>query len=151
MKELHPALLVVQGLAIVVAAVLVESDRPLRKLKVKDALALLDGVGHEVVVDGQPPAGNPPIGWARDVVAFLKEALTNARRHGKPERVTVRIGWGEMLDLTVEDDGVGFDPDEGRGFGLGNLEKRAGDLGGVCEIASSPGGGTRVRMRVPVR
>jgi len=113
---------------------------------------LLEGVDCDVVVDGEHPPGHPPISWARDVVAFLKEALTNARRHGKANRVRVRIGWDDQLDLMVEDDGVGFDArvaKESGGFGLENLERRAIDLGGVYELESSPGRGTRVRLKVP--
>ncbi|RYD32089.1 MAG: hypothetical protein EOP87_13470, partial [Verrucomicrobiaceae bacterium] len=55
---------------------------------------LLEGTGHEVKVAGNPPAGKPAIGQARDLVAFLKESLTNARRHGKAPMVRVSLEWG---------------------------------------------------------
>ena len=42
---------------------------------------LLEGVAHRFESEGHPPAGSPPIEWAREIVLFLKESLTNAQKH----------------------------------------------------------------------
>ncbi|MFM9196660.1 MAG: histidine kinase, partial [Planctomycetia bacterium] len=87
---------------------------------------LLDGIEHEVRVSGAPPEGRPTPQWARDSVAFLKEAITNARRHAHAERINVGIDWNNGLTMTVADDGHGFDPDTVvAGQGLENLRERA--------------------------
>jgi signal transduction histidine kinase len=56
------------------------------------------------------------------------------------------------LALTVQDDGVGFDPAaaevRGRRLGLTSMEERARALGGTLRIDSRPGEGTRVRLEV---
>ena len=108
---------------------------------------LLDGIDHEVLVTGDPPEGRPAPQWARDAVLFLKEAITNARRHGGAERVAVGIDWSDGLALTVADDGGGFDPEAvAAGHGLENLRERAAAMQARCEIDSRPGEGTTVRL-----
>ena len=57
-----------------------------------------------------------------------------------------------MIELTVSDDGAGFDPgqDFGEGHrGLRNMEARASALGGHVSVESIPEGGTRVQACVP--
>jgi signal transduction histidine kinase len=58
--------------------------------------------------------------------------------------------------IEIEDDGEGFDPasvapsPDGRGLGLLGLRERVDLVGGVTEIESAPGAGTRVLIRVPI-
>jgi len=65
------------------------------------------------------------------------------------------------FELAVEDDGRGFTPGADAtagqadraapGRGVGNLHERLAAIGGRCTIDSQPGGGTRVRLEVPLR
>lgn len=84
-----------------------------------------------------------------------KEGLVNAVRHGSPRAVTVRLkARAEAVTLSVEDDGIGFDPaaiDPRTHFGLGLVSQRLRRLGGRLEILSSPGEGTRIRATLPAR
>lgn len=59
---------------------------------------------------------------------------------------------GAEAVLEVADDGHGFDPSgtSGEGRGLVNLRARAAALDGILEIESVAGGGTMVRIRVPI-
>jgi signal transduction histidine kinase len=108
---------------------------------------LLNGIDHEVHVAGEPPEGRPTPQWARDSVAFLKEAITNARRHADAGRISVDIDWTDGLVLTVADDGHGFDPETvAGGHGLENLRERAAAMQAHLEIASQPDQGTTVRL-----
>jgi signal transduction histidine kinase len=108
---------------------------------------LLHGIDHEVRVTGEPPDGRPAPQWARDAVLFLKEAITNARRHGGGERIAVGIEWSNGLVLTVADDGDGFDPETvATGHGLENLRARAAAMQARYEIESRLGRGTTVRL-----
>ena len=82
-----------------------------------------------------------------------QEAVRNAVQHGEPSRVSVRLredeGW---LELTVADDGAGFDPGDvakGDRYGLVGMRERVGAVGGEIELDSAPGRGTEVRARVP--
>jgi PAS domain S-box-containing protein len=89
---------------------------------------------------------------------FLQEALTNVGKHAQAHRVLVALTYdGEMISLSVEDDGVGFDPvselggnSRGR-IGLIGMRERLDLLKGRLEIMSRPGRGTCFVARVPWR
>ncbi|WP_326847465.1 GAF domain-containing sensor histidine kinase [Streptomyces kaniharaensis] len=92
-----------------------------------------------------------PAEIAEHVVAVLGEALSNAARHAKADRVEVVLGaTGQQVVLTVQDNGVGV-PDQGRRSGLRNLAERAEGLGGVFELISPAEGGTRLTWSAPLR
>ncbi len=83
----------------------------------------------------------------------FKEALNNAVKHAAAQAVFVTLQLaGDQLTLTVQDDGRGFEPSARNrgGHGLGNMTHRLAEVGGRCEIASTPPHGTRVVFTVPV-
>lgn len=109
------------------------------------------GLACEVDVAG---LGGVSIPAAIETAAYriAQEALTNAVRHARATRVVVHAerdaAW---LTLSVRDDGIGFDADgAGRGHGLGGIVERAELLGGRAEIGRAPGGGTLVRVVLPL-
>ena len=80
------------------------------------------------------------------------EAIQNAAKHAPGCTVRVEIvGTQGVLGFTVSDDGPGFDPEVAiRGAGLRNMEDRLAVVGGLLEITSRPGGGTRIVGRIPL-
>ncbi|SEO77709.1 sensor histidine kinase [Trujillonella endophytica] len=79
-----------------------------------------------------------------------QEALTNVRRHAGASAVVVRVSRvAGQVSVHVEDDGVGFDPGAVGGAGLEGLRGRVEQVGGAVDVASVPGEGTRVTVRVP--
>ncbi len=105
--------------------------------------------------DGQPK----PIHESARVILFrcLREVLINVAKHAQVNEASVRIERREdMVHVTVEDRGVGFDLELTRanattgGFGLFSVCERLAYLGGRSEIQSSPGSGTRVILTAPV-
>ncbi|MEV4173274.1 GAF domain-containing protein [Nonomuraea sp. NPDC049709] len=87
---------------------------------------------------------------AEQVLAVLREALSNVVRHAKATRAEVSVEvTGDRLTLAVRDNGVGL-PEEGRRSGLRNLEERAAGLGGTFEAAPAEGGGTALNWTVPL-
>ncbi len=87
-----------------------------------------------------------------DIVQLTREALSNVARHAQARRAKVALlRKGSKAVLTIEDDGIGFDPKhDSPGNGMRNLRVRAAALGGTLEIASVPGKGTRLRVMFPV-
>jgi signal transduction histidine kinase len=79
----------------------------------------------------------------------VSEALTNAVKHSGAHRAKVRADvQSGVLRMEIFDDGVGgADPE--RGWGLTGLRDRIEALGGTIEIASPPGGGTSLLIRIP--
>jgi PAS domain S-box-containing protein len=95
-----------------------------------------------------------PSAHATAVFRIVQESLANIGKHAHASRVKVEIERdGEELRLGIRDDGVGFstqDPRKPDSFGLLGLRERASLLGGVASVASSPGQGTHVEVRLPL-
>ncbi|MGD0899561.1 MAG: sensor histidine kinase [Thermoguttaceae bacterium] len=94
----------------------------------------------------------PPV-LENAVYRIAQEALTNACKHSRSERVRVMlIQEGEEVCIEVRDWGIGFDPDavpEGR-FGLEGIRERTRLLGGKVTIESRAGQGATVRAAMPL-
>ncbi len=85
------------------------------------------------------------------VLRAVQEALSNVRRHAGARRVAVRlVEDGGVALVEVGDDGEGFGPERrDRGFGLAGMRARVDEVGGELDVASTPGGGTRLTVRLP--
>lgn len=91
---------------------------------------------------------------AVETVAYrvVQEALTNVVRHAEASTVRVALaGAGRRLNVTINDDGRGFDTTvQVRHLGLSGMTERASLAGGDLVIASHPGAGTTITLEVPV-
>ncbi|HEX6473743.1 MAG TPA: ATP-binding protein, partial [Candidatus Limnocylindria bacterium] len=82
-----------------------------------------------------------------------QEALHNVVKHANAHTARIELKrTGRKVRLTVEDDGIGFDPTEiARGhLGLIGMQQRAERIGAELEVGHRPGSGTRVRMTLPL-
>ncbi len=88
-----------------------------------------------------------------DVLHIVREALSNAAKHSMAKIVELRAEVeGDDLVVVIADGGTGFDPDTMTpGHGLGNMAERAAILGATLRMTSTPGEGTTVDLRVPLR
>ena len=87
------------------------------------------------------------------IYRIAQEALTNACKHSKSERISVSLLQREdRLRIEIRDWGVGFDPKTfpKSHFGLEGIRQRARLLGGKCSIKSKAGKGTRIMVELPV-
>lgn len=90
---------------------------------------------------------------------IAQESLANALKHARASRIDIRLGRArDLVELIVDDDGRGFDLDgamrysrTSQPFGLWSIQERAAMLGGNVRIATTPGAGTRVTARLPVK
>ncbi|MBZ0088770.1 MAG: hypothetical protein K8H90_00165, partial [Thermoanaerobaculia bacterium] len=94
-------------------------------------------------------------GRRRDLFLLLKEAIHNVARHSGAKRVEIRFGaTASEIAVEIADDGVGFSPQavghDSSGNGLLTMRRRAEAQGGDFDLESSPGAGTRVRLRLPL-
>jgi signal transduction histidine kinase len=88
---------------------------------------------------------------AGEMLAVLRESLSNVSRHASARNVSVEIAVdGSRLALVITDDGAGITGAGSGGHGLQNMRARAADLGGTCLVESGPGGGVRVSWAVPL-
>ena len=103
-----------------------------------------------VLTDGL--ACRPKPGRALEMMLIAREAITNAQRHSGAEVIRMALRGREGgLELIIEDDGRGFDPDRPcpNGFGLRNMAGRARDIGAEYRLEAGPGKGVRVRVHLP--
>ncbi|MBS1817311.1 MAG: sensor histidine kinase [Acidobacteria bacterium] len=108
-----------------------------------------------LVVDYERSADLPPLdeNVSIHVYRILQEALSNVARHSGVHDAAVRLFWDDgQLTLTVQDRGRGLAVDGGRrGLGLVTMRERAALVHGALELVSPPGGGTLVRLTIPVQ
>lgn len=113
------------------------------------------GFAPAVQVDTAPGAAEVPDDLVDDLVAVLREALSNVARHADANQVHVTVSVAADLLLRVADDGAGLGAAQQRatpdsGYGLGNMRARAEAHGGGFTIEAAPGGGTVLEWRVPL-
>jgi ligand-binding sensor domain-containing protein/signal transduction histidine kinase len=100
------------------------------------------------------PARPLPPEMRHNIFLVVKEALTNALKHARAREVRVQAqASARTLEIVVRDDGQGFEPKAlpptpGKRHGLGNMRRRAEDMGGTLAMESVPGQGTTVRLVV---
>ena len=87
-----------------------------------------------------------------DVLAVVREALSNARRHGRAETVEVLLRADADCTIRISDDGCGFTDSEPAacGHGLANLLARAEARGGTFAVSAGPDRGVVVEWRIPL-
>lgn len=79
------------------------------------------------------------------------EGLTNAARHSHGTRARVGLAVdGDVLVVTIEDDGAGIVDGAHPGVGLTSMRERADELGGTMSVLSSEGRGTTIVARLPM-
>jgi len=126
-----------------------EEDTGLRRRLLDTAAEAAAGsaASPSVRISGPIDTVVPP-GVATHAVAVVREAISNAVRHGHAESVTLTVEAGDDLLVDVLDDGVGIPTDVRNG--LRNLEDRARECGGRLSVRPVEPSGTRLTWRVPL-
>lgn len=111
------------------------------------------GVQVSLKVSGEQQRLDPLV----ETVLFrvAQEALSNVNRHAGVDRARMQLLYGtSLVELVVEDDGIGFDPEEDlvppHGWGLAGMRERAESIGGELHIYSRPGKGTHIEISIPI-
>lgn len=109
--------------------------------------------GLPVTVTGADVLDDLPEPTRVAILRIAQEALTNAAKHAGAERAVITLCRDEnnkTADLTVSDDGQGFDPaGAGAGIGLASMRERAEALGGSFALDAAPGRGVTLSVRLP--
>jgi signal transduction histidine kinase len=127
-------------------------DEPLEAAVAQAAEEVAGRVGARIRLDLDRDV-RVPTATCEALVRIVREAVSNAARHGGAEAIRVELANGDGIRLRVVDDGVGFDPDgpsaRGGGFGLVSMRERARAVGGQITIESAPNRGTSVEVALP--
>lgn len=115
----------------------------------------------ELVLACEAPELRLPAEQEVQVFHIVQEALANVCRHARARRAWLTLRQqGDLVEVRVEDDGQGLRADRpavhagdaaSAHFGLDIMRERAQRLGGALEIGPRAGGGTRLRLTLPVR
>jgi len=136
---LRPLVLDHLGLAVALEE---EAEQFSRRTGIKCHLAVA-GMAHDI-----PPEVETT------TFRIFQESLTNVARHAQAGRIDAECSTrGDVLTLTIQDDGVGIDPtlvEHPASLGLVGMLERAADVGGKVEIDASAGHGTKVVLTVPL-
>ena len=103
------------------------------------------GLPHEIQVSSQT---------RHNINMAVKEAVHNIIKHSDATEIFVKMTYeAEVLTISIEDNGTGFQTDTARpgGHGINNMKQRLANVGGTCYIESIPGKGTTVRMQLTIR
>jgi signal transduction histidine kinase len=113
---------------------------------------------QNVIIDAREGvADDLEVGKQGVIFFIIEEAVNNARKHAQASHIWVRLNRNrDLLQLEVEDDGVGFDlaaVEAGYGqrgsLGMVNLRERSELVNGVLRIDSAKGEGTRISVTIP--
>ncbi len=103
---------------------------------------------HLITHNGQ----HLPLEVEQALYRITQEALANVARHSHARRVDVSLLYsGDSVQLSVADDGCGFDTNVKRGMGLRSIRERVGSIHGTVQVQSAPGHGTRLIVQVPIK
>ncbi len=133
-----------------IAALTRPVDEPLGVALVQAAEEVAGRVGVQLRIDIGTGAEVSP-DEREALIRIVREAITNAGRHGGAGNVSVELSNGNGTLLRIADDGSGFDPGHTRvgGFGLVSMRERTEALGGRFKVSSEAGEGTRIEVRLP--
>ncbi len=128
-----------------------ETTAPSRLADIPGLLGPLEHAGINAAVHVQISTGVAE-GLQLTAYRIVQECLTNVMRHAYAHTVRVVIAQVEgQIEITVDDDGTGFDPDEvTRRRGLVGIGERVASHGGRWSVSPSPSGGSRVRVQLPL-
>lgn len=83
----------------------------------------------------------------------VQEFIQNSLKHSRCRLITVSLQFdAQLLNLTLADDGIGFEVAQrnGQGIGLNNMRRRVQALNGSFDLSAEPGKGTVLQVRVPL-
>ncbi|ETK36853.1 hypothetical protein MPTA5024_06580 [Microbispora sp. ATCC PTA-5024] len=131
---------------------------PLDDLGLAGALTELGrGFAGDLAVEVEAPPDLPALPPPVELAAYriAAEAMTNAVRHAMASRCTVSLRTGDapepcVLELRVDDDGVGVGSPSRHGFGLASMRRRSEELNGSFELLDDAGTGTHLVVRLPL-
>ena len=107
------------------------------------------GLPVELRVEGE--AIELPAGVDLTAYRLVQEGLTNALKHARASRAEVLVNYGDgQIEVTVSDDGKGVGNGDGGGHGLVGMRERVSVYGGELDAGPQPGGGYRLRAKLPL-
>lgn len=114
----------------------------------------------DVTVAAELTSDDLPDEYKTCIYRVVQEALHNCARHAHARTVRIQVQQrsglprfglqgSEVIALSIQDDGEGFDASQTKGLGLLGIQERVSRLGGACRVHSEPGKGTVLTVELP--
>lgn len=85
------------------------------------------------------------------IYRIIQETINNVIKHSKATKLDLIIGFGDSLVISIQDDGIGYDPkSDSQGSGMRNMKSRAELISGKIGVESKFGLGTKITLEVPI-
>jgi signal transduction histidine kinase len=110
----------------------------------------------DVSVAAELTSDDLPDEYKTCIYRLVQEALHNCARHSHAQTVRIRVQQrpgpegSEVVAISIQDDGQGFDASQMKGLGLLGIQERVNRLGGACRVHSEPGKGTVLSVELPL-
>ncbi len=110
----------------------------------------------DVSVAAELTSDDLPDEYKTCIYRVVQEALHNCARHSHAQTVRIRVQQrpgpegSELVAISIQDDGQGFDAAQMKGLGLLGIQERVNRLGGACRVHSEPGKGTVLSVELPL-
>lgn len=125
---------------------------PRLRQRLEEAIAQFSSTDLRTTVEFIGPPGAVDADVADHAEAVVREAVSNVVRHADATVLNIIVNVGDDLCIEVVDNGQGMpEAITGGGHGLGNLRRRAEELGGSLRVEVPPRGGTVLRWSVPLQ
>ena len=119
-----------------------------------DLVARIDQRVISIQLDIAGKENRPDQTIEASVYRIVQECISNTLKHAKASRLDIQLNMEEeQLELSIEDNGVGFDPktkNTAAGIGMQSMQSRVNLLAGHFEISSQPGRGTSISVSLPL-
>jgi two-component system NarL family sensor kinase len=116
----------------------------------RQAAAGSSETGLKISIDAPEPFHDLPAAVESALYRIAVEAMTNVIRHSQASWCTINLEIGRNAEMEIHDDGIGLPAEFQAGVGLASMRERAEELGGKCVIEKAVGGGTLVRVKIPL-
>ena len=107
-----------------------------------------------IVFESLGPLPSMDVAASHSLLLLIREAIANSLRHASPRKILISVeAKSKSLHVTIADDGLGFRmlTDKHFHYGLVGMRERVEELDGHFDVLSSPGTGTTIQVKVPLR
>lgn len=105
----------------------------------------------DLEIEQEDILGTIPSNLSHEIYRIVQECTGNITKHSSAKNAKITLGYNNSIVLIIEDDGIGFDPQNNKkGIGIQIIKSRCQTLNGNIRIFSEKGRGSRISVTIPL-